>query len=451
MDLVVVGLNYRTAPLALRERLAVPPDRIPAALTSLAARPDLTEAVLLATCNRVEVWAASAGVRSAARQIRAHLVQAGADPAELSDALYEYAGAEAVRHIFRVTSSLDSMVVGEVQIAGQVKDAYAVAVEAGTAGPLLNRCMTSALHVAKRVRSETAVGRLGSSVAGVAAELAEKIFGELAGRRVLMVGSGEMAEAAVRHLRGLGATHIRICNRSPERAEALARDLDAQPRRWDDLEDCLVWADVCISSTSAPEPVIRTEGVSRVVRARRYRPLFLIDIAVPRDVEESVGRLSNVYLYDLDALQAALAENLAQRAREAQGAEALIREEVDAFVAWKGGLQAVPTIRALVERFTHVARAEEADLLSSLPSLGDKDRARVRATMDALVHKLLHSPLTALRRAGAEGDGVELVSATRRLFSLPDQAAPRSTAPDAPADDAETPLRADEPQGTRTR
>ena len=441
MDLLVLGLNYRTAPLALRERLAVAPVGLPAALAEFARQSDVAEVVLLATCNRVEVWAAANSVEPAARQVRLRLQEMGAaDAREFENTLYEHAGAEAVRHIFRVTSSLDSMVVGEVQIAAQVKEAYAAAVEAGTTGPFLNRCMTCALHVAKRVRTETAVGRLGSSVAGVAAELAEKIFGDLVGRRVLMVGAGEMAEAAARHLRGVGATQMRLCNRTPERAAELARELDAQARPWEDLEDCLVWADVAISSTSSPEPVIRADAMSRVVRARRYRPLFLIDIAVPRDVEEAVAELSNVYVYDLDALHAALAENLAHRAREAQGAEALIREEVEAFLSWKNGLLAVPTIRALVERFTQTARAEEADLLSSLPSLGERERTRVRASMDALIHKLLHAPLCALRRAGSEGDGVEMVSAARRLFELGADSTPSGAktagaeaAPDPPA------------------
>jgi glutamyl-tRNA reductase len=425
MDVLVVGLNHRTAPLALRERLAVPQTELPAALAALRDPAELAEVVLLATCNRVEVWAATPKVEGAAAHIRRHLERAGGIDAEkLQACLYEYAGADAVRHIFRVASSLDSMVVGEVQIAGQVKEAYAAAAESGTTGTILNRCMTSALHVAKRVRTETAVGRLGSSVAGVAADLAEKIFGDLRGRKVLLVGSGEMAEAAARHLRGVGATEIRICNRSLDRAFALARDLDAQARPWEDLEECLGWADVALSSTGSPEPVIRADLMSRVVRARRYRPFFLIDIAVPRDIEATVADLSNVYVYDLDALNQALAENLARRAREAQGAEALIGSEVDAFLAWKGGLLAVPTIRALVERFTGTARAEEADLLAALPSLSERDRARVRAALDALVHKLLHAPLTALRRAGAEGDGVELVSAARRLFELRDAPSP---------------------------
>jgi glutamyl-tRNA reductase len=216
----------------------------------------------------------------------------------------------------------------------------------------------------------------------------------------------------------VGATEIRICNRSVERAVALARDLEASARPWEELEDCLAWADIAITSTAAPEPVIGSRLLAGVVRARRYRPLFLIDIAVPRDVEPEAAKLNNVYVYDLDSLNEALAENLAERARAAQGAESLIQREVASFLSWKQGLVAVPTIRDLREHFVRAARSQEADLLAALPSLDERGRAQVRAAMDTLVNRLLHAPLTALRRAGAEGNGVELLSATRRLFEL---------------------------------
>ena len=419
MEVLVLGLNYRTAPLSLRERLAVPAEKLPTALLEMKARANVDEAVLLATCNRIEVWAATPHAQSAAGRIRDAFSTLGpAKNTEIEDCLYEHVGAQAVRHIFRVASSLDSMVVGEVQIAGQVKEAYAAAVAAGTTGAVLNRCLARALHVAKRVRTETAVGRLGSSVAAVAADLAEKIFGDLRGRKVLLVGSGEMAEASARHLLGVGAGEIQICNRSRERALNLARELEAQARRWEDLEECLAWADVAISSTGSPEPVIDPPLMARVLRARRYRPLFLIDIAVPRDVAPAVGKLDNVYVYDLDALEHALAENLAQRAREAQGAEALIREEVFAFQAWQSGLAAVPTIRDLVDRFNRAAHAQQTELISSLPGLTERERAHVRAALDTLVGRLLHAPLTALRRAGAEDNGMDLIRAARRLFDL---------------------------------
>jgi len=419
LDLLVVGLSYRTAPLALRERLALPSSALPEALAGLRSAADVEEVVMLATCNRVEVWAAAQNVEAAAVQVRRRLRELGCvSDSELSGYLYEHTGADAARHIFRVTSSLDSMVVGEVQIAGQVKEAWAAATEAGTTGRIMGRCLERAMHVAKRVRSETAIGRLASSIAAVASDLAETIFGELAGRRVLLVGSGEMGEAAARHLRGVGATDMQICNRNPERAAFLARDLEATARPWAELEACLTWADIALTSTAATEPVIGTELLARVVRARRYRPLFLIDIAVPRDVEPDAAKLSNVYVYDLDALNEALAENLAQRAREAQGAEKLIQHEVNSFVSWKDGLVAVPTIRDLREHFTQAARSQEANLLSALPSLDERGRAQVRAAMDGLVNRLLHAPLTALRRAGASGNGVELLSAARRLFEL---------------------------------
>ncbi|MEK6606973.1 MAG: glutamyl-tRNA reductase [Myxococcota bacterium] len=417
MQLVAIGLSHRTAPLTLRERLLFRADELPGALAGFCALPHVAEAMIVSTCNRVEIYAAVSDVHAGTLEIRRQLGEArGIEPETLEPHLYAHEGAAAVRHVFRVASSLDSMVVGEPQIAGQLKDAYGAASAAGALGPTLHRALHRAFTVAKRVRSETSLGRGSTSVSSVAVELARHVFGDLSGRRVLLVGAGEMTALTARHLQGDGV-ELLVVNRSFERAVALAAEMNGRPRAWDELPDCLLAADIVITATGSPKPILEPDAIARAVRARRFRPLVLIDIAVPRDVDPRVGDIENVYLFDMDALEKALARSLTERARHARDAEKLVDGEVARFIEWAAAQTAVPTIKDLREYFMRVARAEEERLLHDLPALGAEERRKIRLALDAIVGKLLHAPLTALKDGEAQAPP-DLAGAARRLFAL---------------------------------
>jgi glutamyl-tRNA reductase len=378
------------------------------------------EAVLISTCNRVEVYAAArAGATAAAAEVRSWLAQARRMDAErLSAHLYEHAGEQAVRHVFRVAASLDSLVIGEAQILGQLKSAYGAASQAGCVGPLLSRCLERAFGVAKRVRSETAIARGAANVSSVAVELARRIFGELAGKIVLLIGAGKMSDLAARHLRSDGAVEILCTNRSPERAEELARKVEGQARPFEDLDRLLTLADVVVTSTGSQEPILNRARMKKVVKARRHRPLFLIDIAVPRDIESACGELDGIYLFDIDDLQKVVAENLKERLKEADGAERIVEGETAQFMAWLRTQEVVPTIKDLRERFTQVVNAELERAVAALePEVRLAAEKALRRMADAIVGKLLHDPLMALRH-GDSAEVEQLVAATRRLFAL---------------------------------
>jgi glutamyl-tRNA reductase len=424
---LLVGLSHHTAPLGLRERLAVGHDQLADALTTLHREARLAEGVLLSTCNRVEVYATAEDPAAAAAAIRRQLGHRAA-PEDISPHLYERWGTDAIRHTFRVASSLDSMVVGEPQILGQVKGAYDAAQATGTVGPLLGRCFIHAFQVAKRIRTETAIAAGSVSVSSIACDLARKIFGDLTRRRVLLVGAGKMGEAASKHLRKLGA-HLFVVNRSPERAQELASACGGQPRDYAELAAELVSADVVITSTGSPRAIIGEELLSGVMRARKRRPLFLIDIAVPRDVDPRVGNLDNVFLYDLDDLQKVAEENLAARRREAEVAEHIVADEVAQFEQWLRSLEVKPTIVALRERFRRVLRSELERTLPRLHSLTPDDRRALERMTDAMVNKLLHAPTSQLRELAEAMDGPLLVDAARRLFELHDAPAPSQDPP----------------------
>jgi glutamyl-tRNA reductase len=424
-DLIVVGLSYRTAPLEIREKLAFPDGELEPALRGLMALPSLGEAVLLSTCNRVEVYASTRsdlpgpGSPSAVGEIRRFLSNSRGVSAELLSAhLYERTGRAAIEHVFRVASSLDSLVVGESQILGQLKSAYGASSQAGTVGPLLGRCLERAFGVAKRVRSETAIARGAANVSSVAVELAKRIFGDLGGKLVLVVGAGKMSDLAARHLRADGAADILVINRSPEKAEELAHKVDGHARPWDDLDKLLGLADVVISSTGSREPIITRAIMKQVMKARRHKSIFLIDIAVPRDVEAAVGKLENVFLYDIDDLERVVADNRAERQKEAAAGGKIAELEASQFFAWLRSQGAVPTIKDLRERFRQVAQAEAERTVAALGGkLDAKGEEQIRYMADAIVNKLLHTPSMTLKHGDGE-DLEALVVATRKLFAL---------------------------------
>ncbi len=418
-DFVLVGLSHRTAPVEVRERLAVPPDRLGEELREIAASGRFDEALLISTCNRVELYATSSDPIDAAKRARDALAARLLDFAS-EDALYQERGVDAVRHVFRVASSLDSLVVGEPQILGQVKEAFDAAKGAGTVGTLLGRCFTQAFATAKRVRNETGIAQGTVSVSSIACELAKKIFGNLEGRRTLLLGAGEMGESAARSLRQTG-TQLHVINRSEDRAHSLAESCGGRAVPYERLTLELAEADVVIASTASPKFILTPEMMKGVVRSRRHRPLFIIDIAVPRDVDPRVGNMDNVFVYDVDDLQQVAEENLSVRAREASLAESIVEEELGAFLTWRRSLELAPTIVALRKRFAEVAEQELRRALPRLDGVNESDRAVLEAMSRSMVNKLLHQPMTQLKAGAGEPDGALLIDAVRRLFALSEE------------------------------
>ncbi len=432
--IVVVGVSHKTAPVDVREKFAAASDALPQVLARLSSRKELRETLFLSTCNRVEVFAdgkQAATVESAIREVLAE--RAGVAPNEIAPYLYKREGGDAVRHIFRVAASLDSMVLGEPQILGQVKDAWEAAQAAGTLGSYLGRCVHRAFGVAKRVRSETSLGVGLVSISSVAVDLAKRIFGDLTGHSVLLLGAGEMAEQAAKSL-GKGARELRVCNRSYERGASLAQQIGAEVAPWSALEPELVRADVVIVSTASPSYVVTSEMVKRVMRARRGRTLFFIDITVPRNVEPDVHKIDNVYVYNIDDLEKQVAENIRQRTGEVTAAEAIVAEELADFEAWARSLDVQPTIVALRAKTRSVLMSElERSLGARLKHLGEGERAALMQMMESATNKLLHEPTTRLRAAASSEAGGELAQVLKHLFDLPDVSRPAGAEPARPS------------------
>ncbi len=414
LPLRVLGLSHKTAPLELRERLALAESAQSALLRQLGQSPG--EALLVSTCNRVEFYLAGevAGLLDAVREQVVALAGAHVLPH-----LYLHEGETALVHLFRVTASLDSMVVGEPQILGQMKDAFELAQRAGAARGELARICAAAFGSAKRVRSETEIGRAATSMASAAVALASKIFGGLEGKAVLLIGAGEMIELAARHLRSAGAAPLRVANRTLDRAAALAAQVSGEAVPFETLDAQLVAADVIICSTASATPILTRERIAATLRPRRYRPLFIVDLAVPRDVAPDVGTLETVYAYDVDDIQRVIAENTAFRAASAERAEVIVAEEVARFCQARAARDGVPVLARLRARAEQIRRAELERALANLPApLTDAQRAVVEAMTAAIVNKMLHQP-TAKLRAVVPGEGVHpLADAAAELFGL---------------------------------
>ena len=415
MELFCLGLSHKTAPLTVRERLALDESGQTALLKAVAqAHP---EAMLISTCNRVELYVAVLVASAAREPLREAIVAVGGEDSAAH--LYEHAGDAALLHLFRVAASLDSMVIGEPQILGQVKDAYELAQRAGTARGELARACSAAFLSAKRVRTETGVGRAATSMASAAVELAKKVFGGLAGRTVLVVGAGEMAELAARHLKSAGATRLLITNRTRARADELAAQVSGEAHPFEQLHSLLVPADVVICSTASTTPIFTREVVAAQLKARRHRSLLMIDLAVPRDIDPQVSELEGVFSFDVDDIQKNVAENSAARAAEAAKAEVIIAEELTRFVHARSVRDGVPVLAKLRARAEQIARAEAERTLSNLESeaLSEKARKSVEAMAMAIVNKLLHQPSARLRAVGGEEDA-RLAEAAAELFGL---------------------------------
>lgn len=437
-ELFAVGVNHKHAPVELRERLAVGDEEHASLLRALREHAGLQEAMIVSTCNRVEIYgvAPTGDVARAVLDVLASL--RALDPALVREHGFSRAHADAARHVFRVAASLESLVVGEPQILGQVKGSLGRARESGMVGPVLDRCMSLALKCAKRVRTETEIARGGASVPSVAVDLARSIFGELAGCAVAVLGAGEMAEQAALHLQAAGAAEIVVVNRSAERGQALASKVQGRYEPWEQLESQLRRVDIVVASTAAREPVIDRNLLKPVVKSRRHRPLFLVDIAVPRDVDPDVSRLPDVFLYNVDDLQSIVNDNLRSRKGEADKADALVDEEVAAFIQWLRSRTIGPLMGQLQAHGREVAEAEVARVLPKLGELSPAQRQAVEQLGRQIVQKLLHRPMTNLRKASAEGvggfDGVMLAEALEVLFELqPAEAPDAATATAGPA------------------
>ena len=422
MNLLLLGISHRTAPLALRERYAV--DDPQPALVKLARSAEIEEAVVLSTCNRVEVLVATNDLEAARVRVRSFFERELAPEEalrarELEGVLYELHDVAAVRHTFRVACSADSQVVGEPQILGQVKDAYRAAVASGACGPILSRLYQRAFATAKRVRNETKIAERPISVARVAVQLAEQIFESLTHKSALLVGAGEMIELALESLVKSGLAHVRVANRTPSRAAALAARFGASAHGLGELPLLLAHSDVVLACIGSHEPILTAPIFSAALHERRERPIFAIDIGVPRNIDPAANRLEGVYLYDLDDLQGVARANAAERHREVERAEAIVLEEQQRFDGWLGALAAVPTIRALVRRGEAIRASEIERALAGL-TLGEREREAVEQATRAIVNKLLHAPLARLRAEQDREVGLAQLEAARALFGLGD-------------------------------
>jgi glutamyl-tRNA reductase len=417
MSFLVTGLNHNTAPVDIREQVAMTGEVLPEALQELSLQPGVNEAMIVSTCNRVEL-VVSYGQRQP-NLVEFFSKRFPACAAELPAHLYHHHETEAVRHLFRVASSLDSMVVGEPQILGQVKDAFAVAREVGTARSELDRLLRSTFTAAKRVRSETAIGSSSVSIASVAVDLASKIFGSLSATRVLLIGAGKMGELAARHLLSQGAGSLTITNRTEERARALADAFGCSVLPFSRLRDEAHRFDIVITSTGSREVLFSRDDARQIIARRRRLPMFVIDIAVPRDIDPEANSVEGFFLYDVDDLQSVAAANLADRAREVAKAEAVVGAEVERFARSASVLGVVPTIRALQESVEAMRQSELQRSASKLAKLTPAQREAVEALTRGLTNKFLHGPLQALKAAAAEDDHYRLET-LREVFQLPD-------------------------------
>ncbi|HET7004078.1 MAG TPA: glutamyl-tRNA reductase [Candidatus Binatia bacterium] len=422
-EIVIVGLNHRSAPIEVRESVAFESSYLHDALTRLRNYPSIDEGVILSTCNRVEVVAAASDSAMAYNEIGRFLGEqkTHGHGIALTEHTYRYRGAEAVRHLFRVAASLDSMVVGEPQILGQLKQHYDAAQQAGSVGAILHRLFHRSFSVAKRVRSETGIGSGAVSVSSIAVDLAKRIFDRFDDKTVMLIGAGKMGDLMARHLQNHGVRSLMITNRTFERAVELAERIHGNPIRFEDFPQYLKMADLVIGCTGAPELLVDAAQVDKVLRERKHKAMFFIDIGDRRNFDDKINDLDNVYLYNIDDLRNVAAENLQGRSNEAAKAEDIVGEEVQSFVRWIGSLEQVPTITALRQRFDDIRRGEiDKSLGGVLKSLSPEQRTALEDMTTAMINKLLHAPIAQLKRRGDDDDdeAALYITALKKLFDL---------------------------------
>jgi len=420
MNFCLVGLSHKTAPVEVREQLAFPEERLPEALQAAVALPGVSEALILSTCNRVEIFArAETDDGNIGPALARFLAESHhRDLAEIERYLYEYRQRDAIRHIFRVASSLDSMIIGEAQILGQVKTAYAIARGSGALGGSLEEVLTRSFAVAKQIRTETGIASSAVSVSYAAVELAKQIFGSLEGKHILLVGAGKMSELAAKHLLNSGAAEIFVTNRTPERAQELAAALQGRAVPFEQLLEYAAQCDILLSSTAAPNYVLWKADAQALLFQRRNRPMFLVDIAVPRNIDPEINKLDNVFLYDIDDLQQVVNANLKERQREAQRGEMILEQELDKLLRRLKTLDVVPTIIDLRTRLEEIRTEELTRMSSQLNGLTPEQREAIEVLTRGMVNKILHSPVTHLKTLAQHPDGLKLVETVRRIFNL---------------------------------
>jgi glutamyl-tRNA reductase len=441
MNIIVVGLSHKTAPIEIRERLAVPESRQGEALSRLCSYPGIREGILLSTCNRVEVYAVVEQLESGYARVQEFLADThlSLSSEQLTPHLYWHADDHAIGHLFRVAASLDSMIVGESQILGQLKDAFEVALAHKRSGVILNKVVKKAISVAKRVRTETKIAETAVSVSYAAVELAKKIFSNLGEKTVLLVGAGEMGKLAAKHLIANGVQRVMITTRDSHSAIDLAKRFNGVPIPFDEFRSELAAADIVLCSTGASQYLIRTEDIQKAVRQRMNRPIFLIDISVPRNIEPSVKDVDNAFLFDIDDLEMRVEQNREERQHEALRAERMVKDEVGVIGQWLKSLEVIPTIVALRNRAEEIKRSELDKTLGRLGSLSPEERGVVEGLASAIVNKLLHGPLVTLKTEAHSAGGTMFVEAARRFFNLDGVTA------SAPLNEAERTDRLDDP------
>ncbi len=420
-EILIVGLNHHTAPVEVREKVAFDASFLGDALKRLYALPSIQEGVILSTCNRVEVVAASSDARAASQEIKGFLMEQECVAGEgaLEDHLYTYSGAMAVRHLFRVAASLDSMVVGEPQILGQIKDYYLAAQGAGTIGTILHRLFHRSFSVAKRVRTETGIASRAVSVSSVAVELAKRIFDRLEDKTVMLIGAGKMGALVARHLQRSGVSNLMVTNRTFERALQLAAEFCGNPVRFEDYPRYLKLADLVVGCTGSAEVLLRPESIAEVLRERKQKPMFFIDIGDRLNFDARINEIDNVYLYNIDDLEAVAKENLKGRVGEVKKAEEIVDEEVAGFLRWLASLGQVPTIVALRQKLEEIRRGElEKSLSTSLKGLSEKEREALEDMTAAMISKILHAPITHLKKRPEDRDEDLYIEALKKLFDL---------------------------------
>ncbi len=422
MNIILIGMNHKTAPLEIRERLSLSCGDDINHLAEIMNIPEIKEGLYLATCNRVEVLANTADSEGAVGRLRDFIFHHGNLSAEeMNKCLYLHHDHEAVRHLFRVASSIDSMVMGEPQILGQIKDAFRTAVDHNATGVILNKILHHAFRVAKRVRSETGIANNAVSVSFAAVELAKKIFGAIEERNVLLIGAGEMSELAAKHLISRRVGKIFITNRTYARAVKMAEDVHGTAIEFDRLPEKLHEVDIVITSTGAPGYVLTPPMIEASIRRRKNRLLFLIDIAVPRDIDPAVGEIDNVYLYNIDDLQDIVDSNLKSRNKEAEKAETIIDEEVTRYLEWYSTLEVVPTIISLREKMEGIIRGEIARSSAWMENLTEDEKRNVEIMANSIINKVLHDPIVGLKEESKDNSALPYIAAIRRLFGLDDK------------------------------
>ncbi|MGH9397940.1 MAG: glutamyl-tRNA reductase [Terriglobia bacterium] len=419
MNLILAGINHRTAPVEVRERMNIQESRLPAVLSDLISREGIIEGLILSTCNRVEVIANAEPGIDPEPLIRSFLTDTHhCSLAKYETHLYWRRQEDAVEHLFRVAASLDSMILGEPQILGQVKQAFAIARQSGAIKSELNDVVNHALAAAKRVRRETAVGSAAISVSYAAVELAKKIFGSLEGKSIFILGAGKMSELAARHLAASGAKSIFVSNRTYDRAVELARAFEGEAIRFAEIFDHLHQADIVISSTGAPHFVIHKEQAERILAARKNRPIFFVDIAVPRDIDPAVNDLDNAFVYDIDDLEQVVAANKKQRQSEAARAEEILRQESTRMMRHLASREVAPAIVAIEQRLRRIREQETERFHGPLSTLTPEQRQAVDGLTQAILNKVLHGPVTELKSVASQPERGALVQMVRKIFGV---------------------------------